>query len=263
MSPRSKPRRASARHPSDQPQGRKIPARYQPAGFRILYEDDQIIVGEKASGLLTVAAAWNRENTVHALLNQYVRKGNSRSRQCVYVVHRLDQDTSGVLIFAKNERAQERLKDAWKTTQKIYYTVVHGTLAEKSGLVSSYLFEDDKYVVHSIDDAVRGKLARTGYAVLKETPRFSLLKIDLLTGRKNQIRVHCADLGHPVVGDEKYGRNAVKFPRLALHSHTITFTHPVTGQRLTFTADVPEYFHTLVGRWEDRPSRAVPPPAPG
>ena len=240
-------------NPAGQPKGRKVPARYQPAGFRIIYEDDHVIVGNKASGLLTVAAAWNKENTVHAALNEYVRKGNARSRHCVYVVHRIDQDTSGLLIFAKNERAQESLKENWKSTDKVYYTVVHGTLAKKSGLIESYLFEDDKYVVHSIDDPVRGKFSQTAYTVLKETPRFSLLKIDLLTGRKNQIRVHCADIGHPVVGDEKYGRNTVKYARLALHSRSITFTHPVTHARMTFAADVPEYFHTLGGPWEDRP----------
>ncbi len=246
-----------ARHQAAQPAGRKVPARYQPAGFRIIYEDDHLIVGNKAAGFLTVAAAWNKENTVHAALNEYVRKGNSRSRHCVYVVHRIDQDTSGILIFAKNERVQEALKENWKSTQKVYYTVVHGALAQKTGVVESYLFEDDKYVVHSIDDPVRGKWSRTAYTVLKETGKFSLLKIDLLTGRKNQIRVHCADLGHPVVGDEKYGRNAVKYPRLALHSRSITFTHPVTRARMTFEADIPEYFHTLVGHWDDIPGQSL------
>ncbi|MFA5259846.1 MAG: pseudouridine synthase, partial [Candidatus Omnitrophota bacterium] len=125
------------------PEIKKIPKRHQPKGFDILYEDRDIIVGNKAPGFLTVGAAWNREKTIHAALNQYVRKGSLKSRKCVFVVHRLDQDTSGVLIFAKTEQAQAFLKDHWKSTIKTYYAVVHGRLAKKSGTISSYLSEDD------------------------------------------------------------------------------------------------------------------------
>ncbi len=225
---------------------KKIPKKYQPKGFEILYEDRDVIVGNKAPGVLTVAALWNKEKTVHAALNQYVRKGNSKSRKCVYVVHRLDQDTSGVLIFAKTEQAQNVLKDHWKTTAKTYYAIVHGRLAEKAATLSSYLLEDDDYVMHSTSDKKQGKLSYTAYAVLKETAKYSLVKIDLLTGRKNQIRVHFADLGHPLVGDAKYGREGTKDGRLALHSQSISFKHPFSGERLTFAARVPEYFRGLV-----------------
>ena len=226
---------------------KKIPKRHQPKGFDILYEDRDIIVGNKAPGFLTVGAAWNRVNTVHSALNQYVRKGNPKSRKCVYVVHRLDQDTSGVLVFAKTEQAQKFLKDHWKSTIKTYYAVVHGRLAKKAGMISSYLIEDDEYVMHSSSDSTEGKLAHTAYTVLKETSRFSLLKIDLLTGRKNQIRVHFADEGHPVAGDTKYGRSTTKYKRLALHSQSIAFTHPFNGKRMTFETPLPEYFSVLIG----------------
>ncbi len=228
---------------------RKIPSRHQPKGFKILYEDRDLIVGDKAPGSLAVAALWNKEDTVHSALNTYVRKGSARSKKCVFVVHRLDQATSGVMIFAKTLQAQIFLKDNWNTTQKIYYAVVHGRLAQKAGTISSHLIEDEDYCVRSTFDSAKGKLSHTAYTVIKETEKFSLLKIDLLTGRKNQIRVHLADLGHPVVGDDKYGKSDPLHKRLALHSQSISFTHPFSGQRLTFTAEVPGYFAGLVGPW--------------
>ena len=226
-----------------------MPRRHQPKGFEILHEDRDVIVGNKAAGSLAVAALWNKEDTIHAALNTYVRKGNARSRKCVFVVHRLDQATSGVMIFAKTEQAQIFLKDNWTTTKKIYYAIVHGRLAQKSGTISSHLIEDEDYVMRSTTDSAKGKLAHTAYAVIKETDKFSLLKIDLLTGRKNQIRVHLADQGHPVVGDDKYGKGDPGHKRLALHSQSFSFIHPFSGKRLTFMAPVPEHFTKLIGPW--------------
>ncbi|MDE2028736.1 MAG: RluA family pseudouridine synthase [Candidatus Omnitrophica bacterium] len=226
---------------------KNIPKKYHPKGFNILYEDRDIIVGNKAPGFLTVAALWNKTATIHYALNQYVRKGNSKSRKCVFVVHRLDQDTSGVLIFAKSIQAQQWLKNNWKDTVKIYYAVVHGAPAQKSGTISSYLTEDEDYVVHSSRKDKKGKLSHTEYEVLKEVGRFSLLKIKLLTGRKNQIRVHLVNLGHPVVGDVKYGRKTDgRYRFLALHAHSIAFKHPFHQAPLHFTAEVPGYFRKLI-----------------
>ena len=227
---------------------RKIPSKYQPKGFRIIHEDDTVIVGVKAAGYLTVGAKWEKVRTVQHALDMYVRKGNSRSRRVIYVVHRLDQHTTGLLVFAKTEQAQMRLKENWKDTQKTYFAVVHGHLAQKSGIFESYLFEDDKYVVRIVNDPAQGKLARTAYTVVRETPKFSLVKINLLTGRKNQIRVHFADAGHPVVGDDRYGENRMHYPYLALHAQAIAFNHPVTGERMAFEADLPEHFYQLTGR---------------
>lgn len=226
---------------------KKVPKKYQPKGYEILYEDRDIFVGNKAIGFLTVSALWNKDTTIHHALNEYVRKGESKSRKCVYVVHRLDQATSGILIFAKTQEAQIFLKDNWKDTKKIYYAVVHGTMGKKEGIITSHLVEDDDYVMHVVPDGSDGKLAHTAYSVVKESEKFSLLKIDLLTGRKNQIRVHLADEGYPVVGDTKYGnKSEKKYPRLALHSQSITITHPFNKKRLTFEAPVPNFFKTLI-----------------
>jgi tRNA pseudouridine32 synthase/23S rRNA pseudouridine746 synthase/23S rRNA pseudouridine1911/1915/1917 synthase len=227
---------------------KKIPSKYQPKGFKIIYEDDALIVGNKAAGYLTVGAKWEKVNTVQHALDMYVRKGNSKSHKVVYVVHRLDQHTSGLLIFAKTEEAQTRLKDDWKNTQKTYFSVVHGHLSQKSGMFESYLFEDDKYIVRVTQDPAQGKWAQTAYTIVKEVPKFSLVKIDLLTGRKNQIRVHFADAGHPVVGDERYGQNTTRYPFMALHSKAISFNHPMNRERLTFETELPEHFYQLIGR---------------
>lgn len=224
---------------------KKVPKKYQPKGFQILHEDIDLIVGNKAPGVLTVAAKFDRVNTVHNALNQYVRKGNPRSHKCVFVVHRLDQATSGVLIFAKSEEVQQYLKNNWKNTIKTYYTIVHGKLPKQSGMVESYLSEDEDYMVHSSKKDDGGKLAQTEYEVVKQTEKYSLVKINLLTGKKNQIRVHMADLGCPVVGDQKYGAKD-NFKDLYLHSNSIEFTHPFKARRMSFKADVPIYFKKLI-----------------
>lgn len=225
---------------------KKIPKKYQPRGFDILHEDIDIIVGNKSPGALTVAAKWNADDTIHSALNQWVRKGNPRSNKSVFVVHRLDQATSGVLIFAKSEEVQHFLKDNWKSTVKNYFTIVHGKMPQKKGTIQSYLEEDENYVVHSSQDAEKGKLAITEYEVLKETDQFSLLKINLLTGKKNQIRVHLAGEGHPIVGDAKYGKGGSKYKDLCLHSAVLEITHPFNKKRLRFTAPVPAYFQKIV-----------------
>ncbi|MES2801921.1 MAG: RNA pseudouridine synthase [Bdellovibrionota bacterium] len=225
---------------------KKVPSKYQPKGFRILHEDRDVIIGNKSPGILTVGALWEQENTVHNLLNQYIRKGNSRSSACVFVVHRLDQATSGALMFAKTEEVQQYLKNNWKSTVKTYFAIVHGHLAKKSDTIESYLSEDEDYHVHSSQDAGSGKLAQTQFEVLAEVGPFSLVKINLLTGKKNQIRVHMAELGHPVVGDSKYGKVNTKFKNLALHSASLEFTHPFNQKRILVKASVPAYFHDLI-----------------
>jgi 23S rRNA-/tRNA-specific pseudouridylate synthase len=162
----------------------KIPKKYRPKGFDILHEDRDLIIGNKAAGFLTVAALWEKENTIHGILNSYVRKGSSHSKKSVYVVHRLDQATSGVLVFAKTPEAQDFLKDNWKTTTKTYYAIVRGHLQKKKDTITSHLIEDEEYVVASTTDTERGKLAITEYEVVHEAEKMSLLKINLLTGKK-------------------------------------------------------------------------------
>lgn len=232
------------------PVARRPPARYQPKGLTILYEDRDIIVVEKPSGLLTIGTDRDKTRTAHTILNEYVRRGDPRSRNRVYIVHRLDRETSGILIFARSETAKIYLQEHWQETDKRYLTVVSGRLAEKAGTISSYLAENSALTVYSTPDPALGKLSHTEYTVLKEAKGFSLLEIRLLTGRKHQIRVHLSEKGHPVVGDRKYGKGNEVHGTLALHAGSISFTHPVSGKRLTFTTRIPDYFIRLVGSIE-------------
>ena len=222
------------------------PKKYQPRGLTILYEDRDILVADKKSGLLTVSTERVRENTAYFLLTDYVRKGNSKSRNRIYIVHRLDRDASGIIVFAKNENAKHYLQEEWPGFQKTYYAVVHGTLPKKEGVIASYLAESAAHKTYSVNDPDKGKLARTAYKVLKESKNFSLLEIDLLTGRKNQIRVHFSEQGCPVAGDKKYGGDEKGIKRLALHAAAITLSHPFSKEKMTFETRMPPYFKTLV-----------------
>ena len=225
---------------------KRPPGRYQPRGLSILYEDRDILVVDKANGLLTISSDKVKEKTAYYLLNEYVRKGNLKSRKRVFIVHRLDRDTSGVLVFAKSEAAKRYLQQNWQGFEKTYYAVVYGVPGEKEGVITSYLAENRARRVYSTDDPQKGKLARTGYCVLRESPEYSLLEIDLATGRKNQIRVHLAEKGYPVVGDKKYGKKDTGIKRLALHAATLTISHPHTKEEMTFRADIPDYFASLL-----------------
>ena len=225
--------------------------KHLPRGLEILYEDRDILVVDKPAGLLTVGTETNKFRTAYYLLTDYVRKGSLKSRKRIFIVHRLDQWTSGVLIFAKSEEVKLRLQAQWKDTGKKYVAVVYGRLAPKEGVITSYLSENKAFVVYSTIDVTKGKLAHTAYKVLKETGQFSLLEINLLTGRKNQIRVHLADKGHPIVGDRKYGKTRDGYRRLALHSQSISFQHPTSGAQMTFEAKVPDYFNKLIDNIQD------------
>ena len=222
------------------------PKKYQPKGLSILYEDRDILVVDKISGLLTIATDRIKENTAHYLLNNYVKKGIAKSKNRVYIVHRLDRDTSGILIFAKSESVKSYLQNEWKNFSKKYYAVVIGTLDEKEGVISSYLVENKMHKMYSTKDSKKGKLAKTGYKVLKESSQDSFLEIDLLTGRRNQIRVHFADKGCPVAGDSLYGIKDRLIKKLALHAGSITIRHPHTKEKMTFKATIPAYFESLI-----------------
>lgn len=232
------------------PTSKRPPAKYQPKGLTLLHEDRDIIVVEKPCGLLTIGTERDKTRTAHTILNEYVRKGDPRSRNRIYIVHRLDRETSGILIFAKSEAAKIFLQEQWQETDKRYLTVVYGSLTPKNGTISSYLAENSAFTVYSTPDPAAGKLSHTEYTVLKEARGFSLLEIHLLTGRKHQIRVHLSEKGHPVVGDRKYGKRNDPYNTLALHARSIAFTHPVSGKRLTFETGIPEFFTRLVGKIE-------------
>lgn len=217
-------------------------------GLTILHEDRDIIVVNKSPGLLTIATDAIKTRTAYHQLTDYVRKGVAKSRERIFIVHRLDRDTSGVLVFARTETAKRELQAHWDETQKHYLAAVHGTLAKKEGTITSYLSENSALRVYSTPDHAKGLLSHTAYRVIHETRTFSVLDIELLTGRKNQIRVHLSEHGNPIIGDAKYGLKSDTHTLLALHAKSISFKHPYSGQRMTFEADAPIHFK----RWLPR-----------
>lgn len=224
---------------------KKPPKKYQPKGLAVIYEDSDIIVADKAAGLLTISTEKVKYDTAFHRLNEYVRKGNSKSKNRAYIVHRLDKDTSGIILFAKTEKAKHYLQDNWQNFSKKYYTVIHGSLKEDEGTMTSYLAENSAHKMYSVTDPEKGKLAETGFKVLKKSKEFSLLEINLLTGRKNQIRVQLADKGCPVLGDKKYGNSRTSNKKLNLHAYLIEITHPHSKENISFEAKVPAYFEKV------------------
>jgi RluA family pseudouridine synthase len=216
-------------------------------GLALLYEDRDILVVNKPAGLLTMATDSEKTRTAYFILTDYVRKGHRRSRNRIFIVHRLDRETSGILIFAKTVEAKLHLQQHWDTAEKKYLAVVHGRMEKETEIISSYLAENKAHMVYSTSDRSKGRLARTAYRVLKQTRDFALLEINLLSGRKHQIRVHLTDIGHPVVGDTRYGKENRGQRNLALHARSLSVTHPFTSERLTFEAAAPSYFSQVMG----------------
>ncbi len=210
----------------------------------IIYEDDEIIVINKPSGLLSVESDTERSKTAYRQVEQYVRMKDKTAR--VVIVHRIDRDTSGVLLFAKSERVKETLFKHWNdiVTKREYVAVCEGHFAEKQGTVKSYLLQNVNNIVYSSHDK-SGQLAVTHYKVMKECRGYSLVDVNIDTGRKNQIRVHMKDLGHQVVGDSKYGNVSDPLGRLGLHAYKLEFTHPITKKQMKFTAKMPVEFSKM------------------
>ncbi len=211
--------------------------------LRILYEDKHLVVIYKPEGLLSVATAFETELTAHAILKERYRPGRA------HVIHRLDQDTSGVMLFARTESARDQLKDIFSkhAIEREYCAIVEGQVPSPTGTWSSYQYEDANYVVHTTQNPNKGKLAITHYKRGKVTKKYSWLHLELETGRKNQIRVHCAEAGHPIIGDKKYGAKSNPIKRIALHAHSLGFIHPITKKKMHFSAPVPESFTRLMG----------------
>ena len=204
-------------------------------GIRILHEDADVLVLDKPAGLLTQTLRGRADPSVESVLTDYVRKGQWKSAKRVYLVHRLDRETSGVMMVAKTEAAQTWLRDHWnEVTTKVYEARVEGALGAPRGVFESYLREEADYSVHSVRNPAAGRLARTEWEVVEEAPASTRVKVTLKSGRKHQIRVHFAEAGHPVVGDAKYGHGR-RGDTLCLRACQLTFTHPRTGRALTFT----------------------------
>jgi RluA family pseudouridine synthase len=212
-----------------------------PDGLSILHEDTDVIVVLKANGLLTVATEREREATAQAYLNVYL---GSQGEDRVHVVHRLDRETSGVLVFAKNFHARERLKEQFMvhSVDRLYVAIIEGKIEPAAGTIRSNLLERRDLKMVSVDAHPDAKLAVTHYKTVGSNDRYSLLEVRLETGRKNQIRAHLSEKGHPVVGDTMYGSAVNPLGRLGLHAKLLGFDHPVTGKRLVFTAPLPKQF---------------------
>ncbi len=208
--------------------------------LKIVYEDSYIIVIDKMQGLLSVSTEHQKERTAYMILNEYVQQ--------VYIVHRLDRDTSGLMMFAKTEKAQRVLRDNWHeiVTDRRYVAVVEGDVEKDRDTVVSWLTDKTLYVSSSeYDDG--GSKSVTHYKTIKRANGYSLLELDLETGRKNQIRVHMQTLGHPIVGDGRYAGENYTNPigRLALHAFKLCFHHPVTGDLMEFETPYPGEFKKL------------------
>ncbi len=221
--------------------GRRLPAALE-GGLKIVYEDRDIVVVYKPAGLLTVATPHETENTAHAFLRRY---GKSRNlHQTIFVVHRLDKFVSGLLVFAKSESARAFLRSLFKAhaVDRKYWAIVEGRVENDSGTIQSNLAEDRTMRMHSTANPQAGKRAVTHYRVLGRFPGVSALEITLETGRKNQIRAHLSELGHPIVGDRAYGSTADPLGRMGLHAFRLGFAHPSRRKPVMFETEPPTEF---------------------
>jgi 23S rRNA pseudouridine1911/1915/1917 synthase len=214
---------------------------------KLVYEDDAVMVIEKGYGLLSMGTDKTKDGTAYSIMRDYVKWQNPRNK--LFIVHRLDRDTSGLMMLAKTEDAKNTMQHNWNNMvlSRKYIAVVEGEVEQDEGVVKSYLAENSQYEVYSTDNPEEGDLAVTRYKVIKRGCGHTILEVELDTGRKNQIRVHMKDLGHPIAGDRKYGAGPTIIHRLALHAQTLRFAHPVTRRDMNFSTPIPGSFWKLVG----------------
>ncbi|WP_372662556.1 RluA family pseudouridine synthase [Cohnella sp.] len=211
-------------------------------GLRILHEDDDIIVIHKDAGLLSIATPQETELTAYRQLTAHVRIDNPNNR--IFVLHRLDRETSGVMMFAKSEKIQQAMQDSWKDVvkERMYVALVEGMVKKTQGTISSWLKESATLKMYSSPHPNDGQHAITHYKVIQSNRNYSLVEVHLETGRKNQIRVHMQDIGHPIASDKKYGARTKPFSRLGLHARVLSFVHPTTGKLMRFETEIPKQF---------------------
>lgn len=214
--------------------------------MQLVYEDEHIIVANKGYGLLSMGNDKIKEGTAYSILRDYVKDQDPRNK--LFIVHRLDQHTSGLMVFAKTMQAKDGLQHNWNNMvrRRQYVCVVEGKLDPAEGTVKSYLAENSKFLVYSTDDPKEGKPAMTHYSTIKSANGYTLAEVELETGRKNQIRVHMSDLGHPIAGDRRYGAKTSPIHRLALHARTLVFIHPITRKLMEFETPIPASFASMV-----------------
>ncbi len=213
--------------------------------LRLVYEDDDIIVVDKGYGLLSMGTDKVKDGTAYSILREYVKRKAPRNK--IFIVHRLDRDTTGLMMFAKTQQAKETMQHNWNNMviERRYVAVVEGTLDPEKGEIRSYLAENAAHEVYSTNNPEEGQLAVTYYTTLRTRAPYSLVELSLATGRKNQIRVHMKDAGHPIVGDRRYGAKSSPIHRLCLHAATLRFVHPVTRRDINFTSPRPAGFTRL------------------
>ncbi len=213
---------------------------------KLVYEDDHIIVINKGYGLLSVGTERVKADSAYSIVKDYLKRKNPRNK--VFIVHRLDQHTSGLMVLAKSVQAKEALQHNWNNMvlSRKYLAVVEGKMEPAEGEVRSYLAENSQLEVYSTPDPKAGKLAVTRYRTLRQRNGYTLLEVELDTGRKNQIRVHMHDLGHPIAGDKKYGAKSSPIHRMALHAQTLRFVHPIERTDMNFATPIPAPFARLV-----------------
>ena len=214
--------------------------------IKLVYEDNDILVINKGYGVLSMGTDNIKEGTAYSIMREYVKYSDPRAK--VFIVHRLDRDTSGLMMLAKTMEAKDTMQHNWNNMvlNRKYVAVVEGVIPDDEGVVKSYLAETAQFEVYSTQDPTKGQLAITRYKVLKRSSGYTLVELELDTGRKNQIRVHMKDLGHPIVGDRKYGASSSPIRRLALHARTLRFVHPITRKEMNFELPVPTRFAGLV-----------------
>lgn len=214
------------------------------AGVKIVYEDEFLLVIDKPSGLLSIATDEEKERTAYRILREYVEERNERAH--VFIVHRLDRDTSGLMMFAKSEEVKNHLQDNWKDVilERSYVAIVEGAVKERQATIKTWLKESSTRTMY-VSRPGDGVVAITHYQVIERTSDYSLLAIQLETGRKNQIRVHMQSIGHSVVGDKHYGSRKNPIARLGLHARILAFKHPITGETLRFETKIPNEFQNI------------------
>ncbi len=215
--------------------------------IEIVYEDDDIIVINKGYGLLSVSTlSHKKEENAYEILRNYMKRVNPRNK--LFIVHRLDRDTSGLMMFAKSEEAQNVLRHNWNNMilERLYVAVLEGYLEQNEGFVKSRLAENSQFVVYTTDNPDEGRIAVTHYEVVGRGCGYTLAQFSLDTGRKNQIRVHAKELGHPIAGDKKYGATKSPLHRLALHARTLRFAHPITRRDMNFETPIPPKFAAAI-----------------
>lgn len=224
----------------------KIPTSTNFFGLSIVYEDDYLIVIDKNSGLLSIAAGSEKEKTAYSQLRAHVKQLSPQNK--LFVLHRLDKDTSGVMMFSKSAEVQEKMQRNWHgyVTKRTYVAILEGCVKEDKGTISSWLTEDATHKVMSHEEQHAGRQATTHFKVIKKNLNYSMVEFQLETGRKNQIRVHAQEMGHSIIGDRKYGGKASPIGRLGLHANILEFIHPVLKTTMLFKSPIPKPFLRLV-----------------